>query len=74
MILIFNAFFEDRLNLFAQLPFSRKVRIEAGASFSLYYDRLDRTSTFYQAIPAGNSFSEVLPSGNPESASIRKIS
>ncbi len=48
--------FEDRLNLFAQFPFSRKVRLEAGASFSLYYDRLDRTSTFYQAIPAGNSF------------------
>ncbi|MEL6720196.1 MAG: hypothetical protein AAFP82_15905, partial [Bacteroidota bacterium] len=46
--------FEDRVGVFAQLPFSQSVRLEAGASYSFYYDRVDRISNIYQAIPVGN--------------------
>lgn len=45
--------FEDRIGAFAQLPFSQTVRLEAGASYSFYYDRVDRISNIYQAIPVG---------------------
>ncbi|MEM8524127.1 MAG: hypothetical protein AAGG68_05775 [Bacteroidota bacterium] len=45
--------FEDRVGLFAQLPFSQSVRLEAGASYSFYYDRVDRISNIYQAVPVG---------------------
>lgn len=45
--------FEDRVGVFAQLPFSQTLRLEAGASYSLYYDRVDRISNIYQAVPVG---------------------
>lgn len=40
--------FEDRVGGFAQLPFSTKARLEAGASFSRYSTREELFSTFYQ--------------------------
>lgn len=43
--------FEDRVGVFAQLPFSTTLRWEAGASYSFYYDRIDRYSNIYRAIP-----------------------
>lgn len=39
--------FEDRLGIFAQWPFSTVLRVEAGASYAVYYNRLDRNDLFY---------------------------
>ncbi|MBT8219553.1 MAG: PD40 domain-containing protein [Bacteroidia bacterium] len=39
--------FEDRVGLFAQLPFSSIYRVEAGASFSYYSTREERISNYY---------------------------
>ncbi|MBR9919776.1 MAG: hypothetical protein GYB31_02990 [Bacteroidetes bacterium] len=39
--------FNDEIGVFAQLPFSQTLRVEAGLSYSLIYDRLDRTSYYY---------------------------
>lgn len=41
--------FEDRLNVFAQFPFSQAQRIEVGASGSRYSYRHDVTSIYYNA-------------------------
>jgi len=48
--------FEDRVGVFAQLPFSKNLRWEAGASYSFYYDRTDRISNIYQAVQVGEDF------------------
>ncbi|MEM9885652.1 MAG: hypothetical protein AAF849_07155 [Bacteroidota bacterium] len=43
--------FQDRVGVFAQLPFSKTLRWEAGAAYSFFSDRVDRYSNIYQAIP-----------------------
>lgn len=39
--------FEDKLSLFGQFPFSRTLRVEGGASFAVYYNRVDRVDQYY---------------------------
>jgi Tol biopolymer transport system component len=39
--------FTDEIGVFAQLPFSQTLRLEAGLAYSFLYDRLDRTSYYY---------------------------
>lgn len=39
--------FEDQVSVFASYPFSSTRRVEAGASFSHYYHRLDHYSEYY---------------------------
>lgn len=41
--------FEDKLSLFGQYPFSRTLRVEGGASFAVYYNRVDRVDQYYDA-------------------------
>jgi Tol biopolymer transport system component len=41
--------FEDRLGVFGQLPFSRTLRLEGGASFARYYFRIDQINRYYDA-------------------------
>lgn len=48
--------FEDRLSVFAQLPLSKTLRLEAGAAYSFYYDRVDILTNYYQALPVENTF------------------
>ncbi len=40
--------FQDQLSVFASHPFSQIRRVEAGASLSRYYYRLDRYSDYYE--------------------------
>ena len=42
--------FEDRLGVFGQLPFSRTLRLEAGASFARYYFRIDEINRYFDAV------------------------
>ncbi len=39
--------FEEKLSVFAQFPFSRTLRAEAGTAFSFYSNRLDRYDNYY---------------------------
>ena len=39
--------FEDRVGVFAQLPFSQTLRLEGGAAYSLYYSRTTRYSDYF---------------------------
>ena len=39
--------FEEKINVFTQYPFSRTLRVEGGASFSYYSNRLDRYDNYY---------------------------
>ncbi len=39
--------FEEKVNVFAQFPFSKTLRLEGGASFSFYSNRLDRFDNYY---------------------------
>ncbi len=39
--------FEDKLGVFGQYPFSTSLRLEAGASFSRYYFRIDQINRYY---------------------------
>lgn len=39
--------FEDRAGVFAQYPFSKSLRVEAGASFSRYSSRTERIDNYY---------------------------
>lgn len=39
--------FEDKASIFAQLPFSKVLRAEAGASFTRFSSRIDRLDNFY---------------------------
>ncbi len=48
--------FEDRISAFAQLAFSKTLRVEAGAAYSFYYDRIDRLTNYYSAVPVGNTY------------------
>ena len=41
--------FQDQASVFAQLPFSKVLRLEAGASFSRYSFRIDRWDNYYDA-------------------------
>ena len=41
--------FEDRINGFIQYPFSQTTRLEAGASFSRYYYRIEQIDNYYDA-------------------------
>ncbi|HMQ46610.1 MAG TPA: hypothetical protein PKA00_03580 [Saprospiraceae bacterium] len=41
--------FEDRVDVFAQYPFSTTLRVEAGSSFSRYSFRYDRLDNYYDA-------------------------
>lgn len=41
--------FEDKLSVFGQYPFSRTLRVEGGASFAVYYNRVDRVDQYYDA-------------------------
>jgi len=52
----FNLFriFDDRASLFAHLPFSTTLRLEAGANIGFRNFRQDQTQVFYEAIPIGN--------------------
>lgn len=43
--------FEDRLDVFAQYPFSVTQRIEAGASGAYYSSRIDQITNYYAADP-----------------------
>jgi Tol biopolymer transport system component len=56
--------FQDRVGVFAQLPFSTTMRWEAGASYFFYYDRIDRYSNIYQAIPVEQNGSVNFFRGN----------
>ncbi len=40
-------FFEDRVGVFASLPFSSTMRVEGGASYSRNYYRIDRNEVFF---------------------------
>lgn len=46
--LIFDRIFQDRAGIFAFLPFSRTLRVEASASFAHYSFRREKLSTYYQ--------------------------
>ena len=48
---IFDNFriFQDRVGVFAQLPFSKTFRVEAGANFDRYSFRIDRFDNYYDA-------------------------
>lgn len=39
--------FEDRAGVFAQYPFSKSLRVEAGASFARYSSRTERIDNYY---------------------------
>ena len=41
--------FEDRVSAFLQYPFSQTLRVEGGASYSLYYNRIDQSDLYYDA-------------------------
>lgn len=41
--------FEDKIGVFAQYAFSQSVRVEAGASYSFYNNRVDRFDNYYDA-------------------------
>lgn len=43
--------FEDRLDVFAQYPFSVTQRVEAGASYARYYSRIDSINRYYTSDP-----------------------
>jgi WD40 repeat protein len=45
--------FEEKVNVFAQYPFSKVLRLEGGASFAYYSNRLDRYDQYYSL---GGSF------------------
>lgn len=41
--------FEDKISVFGQYPLSRILRVEGGASFAVYYNRVDRFDQYYDA-------------------------
>jgi Tol biopolymer transport system component len=56
--LVLDRIFEDRAGLFAFLPFTRTLRVEASASFAHYGFRREKLSTYYQVFedPSGNIY------------------
>ncbi|HFA49150.1 MAG TPA: hypothetical protein ENJ95_09040 [Bacteroidetes bacterium] len=42
--------FEEKLNVFAQYPFSKTTRVEGGLSVAAYSNRVDRFDQYYDAI------------------------
>lgn len=44
-----NRFFEDKVGVFAQFPFSRTFRLEASADFALYSQSIVRFDNYYDA-------------------------
>ena len=46
-VLDLTRIFEDRAGVFAQYPFSKSLRLEAGASFSRYSSRTERYDNYY---------------------------
>lgn len=42
--------FEEKVNVFAQYPFSRVLRVEGGAAFAYYSNRIDRYDNYYSQL------------------------
>lgn len=42
--------FEEKVNVFAQYPFSRVLRAEGGAAFAFYSNRVDRYDQYYSVL------------------------
>ncbi|MCB0663308.1 MAG: hypothetical protein KDC24_11245, partial [Saprospiraceae bacterium] len=52
--------FEDRLDLFAQYPFSVTQRLEGGVSYARYYNRIDSINRYYATDPSYSYFGSFI--------------
>jgi len=64
--------FEDKIGAFAQYPFSQNVRVEAGASYSIYSNRVDRFDNYYDQF--GRLIAQDREKIDPEEAGLNLFS
>lgn len=66
--------FEDQLSAFAWFPFSTTRRIEASASTSLYYYRIDAINNYYQGFFRIGQRRQRLKDEEPDGFNLQKVS
>ncbi len=64
--------FEDKIGAFAQYPFSQTVRLEAGASYAFYSNRVDRFDNYYDQF--GRLIAQEREKIDPEEAGLNLFS